>query len=378
MSRNAEYQFVSTDTAELVSLIVAMYEKITGQTVQPGSPERLFIQWVGNVIVQERVLNNYTGNQNIPSRAEGANLDALGELYGARPRPAAQAAACRMRFSISEAQTTAVLIPAGTRVTDASGTLVWATVGGAYIAIGDTSVEVPVRCQTTGTVGNGYAIGQINTLVDLFDYCNGCENLTVSDGGADEATDEEYYTLLRASMDAASTAGPRGSYIYHAKAVSTEISDVAVNSPEPGVVKLYVLMDDGTLATEEIKAAVLSACSADDVRPLTDKVLVEDAETVSYDISFTYYTQSGGSKSAADIQAAVNAAVAEYTSWQSDKLGRDINPSYLVGLLMQTGIKRVALAEPEFTVLRDGGDGTVPQLAQVGTVTITSGGYEDE
>ena len=61
MSRNAEYQFVSTDTAELVSLIVSMYEKITGQTVQPGSPERLFIQWVGNVIVQERVLNNYTG-----------------------------------------------------------------------------------------------------------------------------------------------------------------------------------------------------------------------------------------------------------------------------------------------------------------------------
>lgn len=378
MSRNAEYQFVSTDTAELVSLIVSMYENITGQTVQPGSPERLFIQWVGNVIVQERVLNNYTGNQNIPSRAEGANLDALGELYGARPRPAAQAAACRMRFSISEAQTTAILIPAGTRVTDASGTLVWATVGGAYIAIGDTSVEVPVRCQTAGTVGNGYAIGQINTLVDLYDYCEGCENLTVSDGGADEATDEEYYTLLRASMDAASTAGPRGSYIYHAKAVSTEISDVAVNSPEPGVVKLYVLMDDGTLATEEIKAAVLSACSADDVRPLTDKVLVEDAETVSYDISFTYYTQSGGSKSAADIQAAVNAAVAEYTSWQSAKLGRDINPSYLVGLLMQTGIKRVALTEPEFTVLRDGGDGTVPQLAKVGTVTITSGGYEDE
>ena len=378
MSRNAEYQFVSTDTEELVSLMVSMYEKLTGQTVQPGSPERVFIQWISSVIVQERVLNNYTGNQNIPSRAEGANLDALGELYGARPRPAAQAATCRMRFSISEAQATAILIPAGTRVTDASGTLVWATVGGAYIAIGDTSVEVPVRCQSTGTVGNGYAIGQINTMVDLYDYCDGCENLTVSDGGADEATDEEYYTLLRASMDAASTAGPRGSYIYHAKAVSTEISDVAVNSPEPGVVKLYVLMDDGTLATEEIKRAVLAACSADDVRPLTDRVLVEDAETVPYDISFVYYTQSGSGKSAAEVQAAVNAAVADYTSWQSAKLGRDINPSYLVGLLMQTGIKRVELTAPAFAVLRDGGDGTAPQVARVGSVTITSGGYEDE
>ena len=345
--------------------MVAMYEKLTGQTVQPGSPERVFIQWISSVIVQERVLNNYTGNQNIPSRAEGANLDALGELYGARPRPAAQAATCRMRFSISEAQATAILIPAGTRVTDASGTLVWATVGGAYIAIGDTSVEVPVRCQSTGTVGNGYAIGQINTMVDLYDYCDGCENLTVSDGGADEATDEEYYTLLRASMDAASTAGPRGSYIYHAKAVSTEISDVAVNSPEPGVVKLYVLMDDGTLATEEIKRAVLAACSADDVRPLTDRVLVEDAGTVPYDISFVYYTQSGSGKSAAEVQAAVNAAVADYTSWQSAKLGRDINPSYLVGLLMQTGIKRVELTAPAFAVLRDGGDGTAPQVARV-------------
>lgn len=378
MSRNTEYQFVATDAEELVALIVAMYEKITGQTLQPASPERLFVQWVSSVIVQERAINNYTGNQNIPSRAEGANLDALGELYGARTRPAAQAATCRVRFSISEPQTTAILVPAGTRITDASGTLMWETTGDAYVPIGDTCVEVPVQCRTAGVVGNGYAIGQINTLVDLYEYCDGAENLTVSDGGADEATDEEYYELLRASMDATSTAGPRGSYIYHAKAVSTEISDVAVNSPEPGTVKLYVLMDDGTLATEEIKAAVLAACSADDVRPLTDLVLVEDAETVSYNISFTYYTQSGSSKSAADIQAAVNDAVTAYTSWQSAKLGRDINPSYLVGLLMQTGIKRVELTAPEFAVLRDGGDGTVPQLAQVGTVTITSGGYEDE
>ena len=78
MSRNTQYQFVSTDTAALVSSLVAGYEKITGVSVQPASPEKLFIQWVADIIVQERVLNNYTGNQNIPSRAEGENLDALG------------------------------------------------------------------------------------------------------------------------------------------------------------------------------------------------------------------------------------------------------------------------------------------------------------
>ena len=356
MSRNAEYQFVPTDTSTIEALLVALCEKLTGATIQPGSPDRLLIQWVSNIIVQERVMNNYTGNQNIPSRAEGENLDALGELFLEHIRPAAKAATCQMRFSISEAQESAVLIPAGTRITDASGTLTWETVKDVYVPIGETSVETQARCQTAGVVGNGYSASQINALVDLYDYYSECTSITESDGGANEATDEEFYELMRASMDGYSCAGARGSYEYFAKQVSTEIADVVANSPTPGVVKLYVLMDDGTLATEEIKAAVLSACSADDVRPLTDKVLVEDAETVSYDISITYYTQSGGSKSAADIQAAVNEAVAEYMSWQSAKLGRDINPSYLVGLLMQTGIKRVALTEPEFTVLRDGGD----------------------
>ena len=67
MSRNADYQFVSTETEELVALLVAAYEQITGATVQLGSPERLFIQWAGSALVQERVLTNYAGNQNIPT-----------------------------------------------------------------------------------------------------------------------------------------------------------------------------------------------------------------------------------------------------------------------------------------------------------------------
>ena len=289
MSRNAEYQFVPTDTETIVSNLVAMYEKFTGVTVQPASPEMMFVRWVSNIIVQERVLVNYAGNQNIPSRAEGANLDALGELFLERFRPAAKAATCEMRFSISEAQTTAVLIPAGTRVTDASGTLTWETVEDVYVPIGETSVDTQARCQTTGIIGNGYALGQLNALVDIYDYYSKCANITVSEGGSDEATDDKYYELMRASMDGYSCAGAKGGYIYWAKRVSTEIADVVANSPTPGVVKLYVLMEGGALAGEEMKHSVLDACNADKVRPLTDQVFVEDAEVVPYDISFTYY-----------------------------------------------------------------------------------------
>lgn len=378
MSRNTEHQFISTDTGEVVALLTAVYEKITSTTVHPASPEKLFIQWAANIIVQERVLNNYTGNQNVPSRAEGENLDALAELTYIGARPEAKAAVCTMRFSISEAQDTAILIPAGTRVTDSGNTLIWETQADAYVPIGETSVELPVSCQTVGTAGNGYSPGQINTLVDIYDYYSECSNITESAGGSNVPDDDEYYELMRASMDAYSCAGARGGYIYFAKQVSTEIADVLAVSPTPGVVKLYVLMDDGELASEEVKNKVLAACSADEVRPLTDQVFVEDAEAVSYDVAFTYYIQTGSSGSAADIAAAVQMAVDEFNTWQRAKLGRDINPSRLINLLMQTGIKRVDLKAPAFTVLRDGSDKDVPQVAALGSITITNGGYEDE
>ena len=379
MSRSTEHQFIPTDTGQVVALLTALYEKITKTTVQPASPERLFIQYAANIIVQERVLNNYTGNQNVPSRAEGENLDALADLTHIGSRPEAKAATCKVRFSISEAQDTAILIRAGTRVTDAKNTLIWETEADAYIPIGETSIELIVRCQTPGVVGNGYAAGQISTLVDVYDYYSECVSITETDGGSNVPDDDEYYELMRASMDSYSCAGARGGYIFFAKQVSTEIADVIANSPTPGVVKLYVLMEDGTLATEEVKRAVLAACSADEVRPLTDQVFVEDAEVVTYDVAFTYYTQTGSTGSAADIAAAVQMAVDEFNTWQQAKLGRDINPSHLIGELMKTGVKRVELTAPAFTKLNDGSGKTVPQLATLqGTPTIINGGYENE
>lgn len=386
MSRNTDYQFVSTDTETVEAQLISLYESITGVTVRPASPEKLIIQFVAAVVIQERAINNRTGNQNIPSRAEGENLDALAELISMAQRPPAQPAVCTERFHISEAQQSAVLIPAGTRVTDSSSTLIWETIADAYVEIGSTYVDVPVRCQTAGVAGNGYAIGQINTFVDLYDYCSECSNTTVSDDGADAASDDEFYALMRASMDAFSTAGAMGSYVYWAKSVSTEIADVVANSPSAGVVKLYALMNDGTLATEETKRAMLAACTDATRRPLTDHVLSADAEQKDYDITFTYYIQSDSEKSAEAIQADVDAAVKQYTAWQCAKFGRDINPDKLREYLAGVGIKRIVLTAPEFTVLHTGTEldeethlaKYTPQVAKVGKISVTNGGYEDE
>ena len=79
-----------------------------------------------------------------------------------------------------------------------------------------------------------------------------------------------------------------------------------------------------------------------------------------------------------DLETAVNEAVQSFVKWQSGKLGRDINPSYLVGLLMQTGIKRVVVTSPVFTPLNDGSDENAPQVGLTRTVNIINGGYENE
>lgn len=179
--------------------------------------------------------------------------------------------------------------------------------------------------------------------------------------------------------------------IAKAKAVSNDIADVLPNSPTPGEVRIYVLMEDGTIAGQEVKNAVLAACNADETRPLTDHVLVEDPETVAYDIDVTYYLNRGG-PSAADVQSEVNAAVDAYVKWQAGKLGRDINPSELTRRMMVNGVKRVVIRSPVYTELRSGNvatdaggrvaladlTDTVPQVGKLRGRTVTSGGYEDE
>lgn len=395
MSRAADsdYQFVSADIDTILNTLIAQYELTTGRTVKPSSPERLFLSWIASAFVEAYAAINYAGNQNIPSRAEGDNLDAIAQLFFNNSRPSATSATVQMRFHISEAQTVPILIPVGTRVTTANGEPVFATTADVYIAAGDTYADVSCECEEEGTTGNGYAAGQINVLIDVDNilYYDHCENTDDSDGGSDVPDDDDFYDLMVAGEDAYSCAGARGAYEYWAKTVSTNIEDVVVNSPTPGVICIYILMNDGTIASTEIKNAVLDACSEESVRPLTDFVSVVDPDTVTYNINVTYYLSEDSTLSAAELEDAIEEAADEYVAWQQARLGRDINPSKLIAMLVQAGAKRVELTAPTYAHLYDGRETIVidengdivenvhtPQIGQIGTITLTNGGYEDE
>ena len=379
VERNPQYRFVSADSAEILQELTNEYESIVGVTVRPASAEKLFLTWVASAITNLRNLVNYVGNQNLPSRAIGANLDALGEVIFNVPRPKATVATVRMRFYISEAQVNPVLVPKGTRVTPEDGNPVFETIEDVYIAAGDTYAEANAVCQEVGSIGNGYEAGQIFTCVDLYTYYDHCANVTTSDGGADVPDDDEYYRLLVDSNNLFSTAGAIRTYVYHAQEVSKEIQDIVVNSPTPGVVKIYAMVANAP-ASSGMKALILAACNAEEVRPLTDYVQVDDPEVVSYDIDVTYYQSTDSKKSASELAADVQLAVDRYIEWQAGKMGRDINPSKLIQLIVEAGAKRVVVTSPTFTHLNDGKSTpvTAPDLAVVDTVTITNGGYEDE
>ncbi|MGN0787134.1 MAG: baseplate J/gp47 family protein [Christensenellales bacterium] len=452
---------METDVESVTTELISSYEQVTGHTVQPADPERLFIAWLASIIVQVGVNQNYAASQNIPSTAEGEYLDGLGSWIFGQDRKPAQAAKCTVRFHLSQSTTGITTIPAGTRVTDRQHKLYWSTTKTAIIASGSVSADVMVECETVGEVGNNFAVGQINTLVDVSNviYYDYCENITVSDGGSDEETDDEYFEMMLKKLSSYSTAGPQDGYVYWAKSVSDDIGDVKAIRPaktviesipiypygdtfrafiggdqidtesislevnassltqqpvsvkytytyenglltitfdsaeslaadttisityrkyQAGCVTIYPLMKDGSLASDTIKSLIKAACTADDVKPMTDVVTVQDPAQITYDINFTYYIDNAATDSLTNIQAKINDAVDEYVEWQSAKLGRDINPSKLYSLLMQTGIKRLEITSPTYTQLSDGSDGSTPCIARLGESTPINGGYEDE
>ena len=372
-----DIEFVETDTETIENSLIAlwelMYEKMTGKKkkVYPASPERLYIAYTAAIIVQQRIIINETAKKNVPRYANGKYLDSLGELFKDTFRlPEARATAI-FRFHISEPQPQSVIVPQGTRI-NFDGEIVFSTTEELEIHAGDTYGDVLGECQTAGIVGNNIATGQIKEIMDTYDFYWKVENITRTAGGADKESDQSYYERLRESMEGFSTAGPVGGYIYHVKSVSTAIADVTATSPEPGLVDIRVLLNGGAMPTEATMQEIQDALNASTVRPLTDRVIVSKPEEVPFSVDVTIYLPRYSQTSSTIIERDARSAVAAYIKWQTEKMGRDINPSRLHNFLMEAGLKRAEIRKPDFTVVPE------TSVARLTGETVLNGGTEDE
>ena len=208
-----EVTFCETDTAKIVNMLIMGYEAITKRTLYPADPVRIFILWVADIISQERELINYSARMNIPRYAVGIFLDALAEIFYNVHRLQPEPATCVLRFELSVAQEENYTIPQAIQVT-VDGEIIFRTTETILFPAGQDYVEVPAVCLTAGTVGNGFVPGQINKMVDeQFLYFKDVYNVTESEGGTEQESDNDFYNRMRESVESYSTAGPEGGYI---------------------------------------------------------------------------------------------------------------------------------------------------------------------
>lgn len=376
------------DPESVLSDALATYKEITGESLAPGDPRRLHLQALLALTAQIRVLIDFSGKQSLLRFVGDDWIDELAALWGEERLPALPSV-CTQRFNFGSSA--ARTIAAGARVTD--GANIW-TVDEDTSNTG-TFVDAPVSCTVTGTATNQVAVGQIDTLVDPNEVpdCISTTNTTETVSGREVEQLEDFRERLRDVPESRSTCGPRTAYEAAAIEASASVADavalgpddsgdMAGAPPDPGQVFILVIegeRDDSGVLTSVIPdpgvgviAEVDEALSAEDVRPLTDEVIVKAPEFSDFDSIMTYYIGESRSDSAADIQVAVEEAYASWLLWQQSAIGRDINPSEAIARMVNAGAKRVTVTLPAFTALqRD-------ESARCVYSALVYGGVEDD
>lgn len=369
----SDIEFINKTPDEIFSEMVSDWEAITGRTLGQADPIRIMIGWEASIDAQLYAAINESAKLNVPRFSYGTYLDSIAENYHhSLNRLEPSAATTTLRFTLTEESETDTIIPAGTRAT-ADGSAVFETVETKYITAGSLYADVDAVCREAGTIGNGFRPGTIKSILDPGNVKNlkSVENITESEGGSNRETDEDFYNRMRQSMGAYSTAGSINAYKYHVKSANSSISGVKVTRPEPGCVDAYVMLQGGKLPGTEMLKEIEEHISADDVRPLTDNVTVKAPTVREFDIDVSWYIQTGSGYSRQEAEERVQKAVEQYVQWQTAEIGRDINPSKLTELMMNTGIKRVTVKKPEFQVVGE------TEAAVLGQIRCVLGGEED-
>jgi phage-related baseplate assembly protein len=154
-------------------------------------------------------------------------------------------------------------------------------------------------------------------------------------------TDEAYRERLQLKPESWSTAGPTEGYEFHARSASGLVKDAKATSPYPGTTLVTVLSTEGQgVPTQPVLDAVIAALNAETVRPLSEEVLVQPAEILTYQlmVGLTVLPGSVGQVALAEAQAALNQYAAA-----SHGLGKSIILTDIIAAAKLPGVYDVSL-----------------------------------
>lgn len=197
--------------------------------------------------------------------------------------------------------------------------------------------------------------------------------ITAATDTADAVTEGDEALRLRAqaAFEGMSVAGPSAAYEYFARSASGQVSDARATSPSPAEVVVAVLSTEGDgTASAALLAAVAAAVNDEEVRPLGDRVTVQSADIVEYDIDATLYLYPGP-----ESEPIINAAMASLKAFLADndkKIGRDIVRSAISAALHVQGVQRVVINTPADDLQIDN-----TQAARNTGYTVDNGGTDE-
>ncbi|OCW22342.1 baseplate J/gp47 family protein [Pseudomonas sp. S3E12] len=154
--------------------------------------------------------------------------------------------------------------------------------------------------------------------------------------------DDPFRERIQLAYEGLTTAGPRNSYILHARNASGLVADATAESPAPCDVTVTVLSLDGEgEASPELLATVAVALNDDNVRPVADRVTVQSAQVIRYQIEAILHMTSAGPESDASLAEAKS----RLGAWINPRkrLGVEVARSGIDAQLHVAGVSRVEL-----------------------------------
>lgn len=363
--------FVESNWDTINRELISAYENTAGVKLSKGQLEAILLSIFAYRENLLRIIMQETAKQNLLAYAVGEKLEHLGALLGVYRLPASKATTT-LRFTFVEPLPSELLIPAGTRVMSKDERATFETIKDVNVASGTTYVDIEAQCSEAGSAGNGYLPGDINILIDPVAFVSSVENISISYGGSDIEDDDHLRQRIQLAPEAFSNAGSKGAYEFWAKTAHQDIVDVSVLSPQPGQVKVVVLMKGGNIPSQEILDLVIETLNDERVRPLTDYVIVSAPEEVTYSISAELYIYRSASMMAQSIVEKARRGLESYADTIKNRLGQDIVPEQIIGLLQKiSGVYRAVLTTPSYTEL------TAEQFAVCENIDVSIAGVVD-
>ena len=183
-------------------------------------------------------------------------------------------------------------------------------------------------------------------------------------------SDADLRLRAQQAFEGLSVAGPSQAYIFHGCSADGRVADISAVSPSPACVTITVLSRDGDgTADDDLLAVVTAALNDEEVRPVADRVTVQSATIVPYQIEATLWISPG--PAAGPVRQAAEDRLKSYIATRR-RLGRDIRISAIHAALHAEGVQRVELTQPAADLVLDSS-----QASWCTAYTISVGGYDD-